>query len=132
MDRSSRVHEREVFGPSVTVVSSPDNADAMASLVARAQGSLVSTVASDDPDWLGAFLEGASAWNGRVLVSSTKVADQATPPGMVLPSLVHGGPGRAGGGIELGGARGLELYTPRTALQGDRGLLARILGTERA
>jgi len=132
MDRSSRVHEREVFGPSVAVVSSPDDADAMASGVARAQGSLVSTVASDDPDWLGAFLEGASAWNGRVLVSSTKVADQATPPGMVLPSLVHGGPGRAGGGVELGGTRGLELYTQRTALQGDRGLLGRILGTERA
>ena len=50
------------------------------------------------------------------------------PPGMVLPNQVHGGPGRAGGGEELGGLRGLDLYTNRMAVQGDRGLLSKILG----
>ena len=52
--------------------------------------------------------------------------------GQERPTLVHGGPGRAGGGVELGGTRGLELYTQRTAIQGDRALLGRILGIERA
>jgi 3,4-dehydroadipyl-CoA semialdehyde dehydrogenase len=56
----------------------------------------------------------------------------AASPGMVLPSSVHGGPGRAGGGEELGGERGLLFYTQRTAIQGDRGLLDRILGAPKS
>ena len=57
-----------------------------------------------------------------------KVSDQAYQPGMVLPMTIHGGPGRAGGGEELGGLFGLELYTQRTALQGDKGFVARNFG----
>jgi oxepin-CoA hydrolase/3-oxo-5,6-dehydrosuberyl-CoA semialdehyde dehydrogenase len=53
-----------------------------------------------------------------VLIGSEKVADQATTPGMVLPSCIHGGPGRAGGGEELGGVRGMALYMQRSAVQG--------------
>jgi oxepin-CoA hydrolase/3-oxo-5,6-dehydrosuberyl-CoA semialdehyde dehydrogenase len=57
-----------------------------------------------------------------------KIADKAFSPGMVLPGLNHGGPGRAGGGNELGGTRGLDFYTQRTAVQGNGPLLARFLG----
>jgi oxepin-CoA hydrolase/3-oxo-5,6-dehydrosuberyl-CoA semialdehyde dehydrogenase len=67
-------------------------------------------------------------WSGRLLLGSQKVADTAATPGMVLPASVHGGPGRAGGGEELGGERGLHFYMQRTAIQGDRGLLDRLLG----
>ena len=59
-------------------------------------------------------------------LGSAKVADLAMGSGMALPTLVHGGPGRAGGGEELGGLRGLRLYQQRTALQGDRGILVRM------
>ena len=98
--------------------------------MALGQGSLVSAVYADDRGWLGDFLMGAAPWNGRVLVVSSKVADETTPPGMVLPTTIHGGPGRAGGGEELGGLRGLDLYTQRTAIQGDRGLLKKVLGAD--
>ena len=94
------------------------------------EGCLVSSVYGSDTDWLGDFLLAAAPWNGRVQVCSEKVADQVFPPGMVLPLQLHGGPGRAGGGEELGGLRGMDLYTNRTAIQGDRGLLKKLLGSE--
>ncbi len=122
------MHNHEVFGPSATVLPYDGSAAQAAALVALGQGSLVSSVYADDRDWLGDFLLAAAPWNGRVQVVSGKVADQTTPPGMVLPSCVHGGPGRAGGGEELGGVRGMDFYTQRVAIQGDRGLLGRIFG----
>ncbi|RYZ67286.1 MAG: hypothetical protein EOP08_03090 [Proteobacteria bacterium] len=61
-------------------------------------------------------------------VGSSKIAGQAMPPGMALPQLLHGGPGRAGGSEELGGLRGCGFYTQRVALQGDRALLLDIAG----
>ncbi len=125
---ASDVHNHEVFGPSATVLPYDGSAAQAAALVALGQGSLVSSVYADDRDWLGDFLLAAAPWNGRVQVVSGKVADQTTPPGMVLPSCVHGGPGRAGGGEELGGVRGMDFYTQRVAIQGDRGLLGRIFG----
>jgi 3,4-dehydroadipyl-CoA semialdehyde dehydrogenase len=70
---------------------------------------------------------GVAPFHGRVLLGSKKVADQAISPGLVLPSCVHGGPGRAGGGEELGGERGLRFYMQRCAVQGDRALLDKIL-----
>ncbi|NOY25551.1 MAG: 3,4-dehydroadipyl-CoA semialdehyde dehydrogenase [Oligoflexia bacterium] len=133
---ATQVHRHEVFGPCATVLpyagatdgSTGNTATEAAEIVALGQGSLVSTVYTNDRDWLGDFLLQAGPWNGRVMAISKKVADQATPPGMVLPSCVHGGPGRAGGGEELGGLRGLDFYTNRVAVQGDRGLLKKILG----
>ena len=89
---------------------------------------LVSSVYVDEADWLEAFLMAAAPWNGRVVAVSGKVADQTLPPGMVLPNQVHGGPGRAGGGEELGGRRGLDFYMNRVAIQGDKGLLRRMFG----
>lgn len=121
------VHEREVFGPVSTVMPYASVEDA-AALVARGEGGLVASVYTDDRDALETLLLGIAPWSGRVLVGSEKVADQGISPGMVLPSCVHGGPGRAGGGEELGGLRGLSFYQQRTAVQGDRALLDRVLG----
>jgi oxepin-CoA hydrolase/3-oxo-5,6-dehydrosuberyl-CoA semialdehyde dehydrogenase len=125
--QADRVHRHEVFGPCATLLPYDGSASAAARLVALGQGSLVSTIYADDRAWLGEALLELAPWNGRVLVASDKVADQTTPPGMVLPTLVHGGPGRAGGGEELGGTRGMDLYTQRVAIQGDTGLLKRLL-----
>ncbi len=118
-------HEIEVFGPSTTLIPYDGSAAAAASLVALGQGSLVSTAYADDREWIGVFVAGAAPYLGRMLIVGAKVADQVTAPGMVLPDCVHGGPGRAGGGEELGGERGLTFYMQRTALQGDRGVIAR-------
>lgn len=87
----------------------------------------MASVYSDDREAIGVLVRALVPWSGRVLVASAKVADQASAPGLVLPSCVHGGPGRAGGGEELGGLRGLDFYMQRTAVQGDRGLLERAL-----
>ncbi|MFT7464327.1 MAG: hypothetical protein ACI9EF_002681, partial [Pseudohongiellaceae bacterium] len=70
-----------------------------------------------------AFALEAAPWSGRVYVGGSKVADHATGHGLVLPSMVHGGPGRAGGGEELGGLRGLEFYSQRTAIQAFRAFI---------
>jgi oxepin-CoA hydrolase/3-oxo-5,6-dehydrosuberyl-CoA semialdehyde dehydrogenase len=98
-----------------------------AELVSRGEGGLVAAAYGDDKQGLTELLMGLAPWSGRVLVGSRKVADQATAPGLVLPSCVHGGPGRAGGGEELGGVRALSHYMQRTAVQGDRGLLKKLL-----
>lgn len=121
-----RVHELEVFGPVATLMPYTKDDDAVA-LVALGEGSLVASLYSDDRAVLETIVLGIAAHSGRVLVGSAKVADQATAPGLVLPSCVHGGPGRAGGGEELGGERGLSFYMQRTAVQGDRALLDRLL-----
>lgn len=130
-DKARAVHGHEVFGP-VSTLMPYDNAAQAVRLVARGEGTLVSSVYSDDKAFLEEVILGAATWTGRILVGSAKVADQATTPGTVLPSCVHGGPGRAGGGEELGGERGLRFYMQRTAIQGDRGLLDRILGAPKA
>jgi oxepin-CoA hydrolase/3-oxo-5,6-dehydrosuberyl-CoA semialdehyde dehydrogenase len=127
--RAKTVHSHEVFGPVSTLLpySGPQQA---AQLVARGEGTLVCSIYSDDKAFLEGALLASATWTGRVLVGSEKIADQATTPGMVLPSCIHGGPGRAGGGEELGGERGLRFYMQRTAVQGDRSLLDRLLGTQ--
>jgi oxepin-CoA hydrolase/3-oxo-5,6-dehydrosuberyl-CoA semialdehyde dehydrogenase len=89
-------------------------------------------VYSDDKTFVRDVVLGIAPFHGRVTIGSSKVAAQALPPGMVLPQLVHGGPGRAGGGEELGGRRGLSFYMQRVALQGDRALLEAITGSPTA
>ena len=117
------VHSHEVFGPVSTVMPYDGTALHAGSLVCAGEGGLVASVYSDDK----AFIEGAileiAPFHGRVTVGSTKISAQALPPGTVMPQLLHGGPGRAGGGEELGGRRGLAFYMQRTALQGDRSLI---------
>lgn len=125
---ATHVHNHEVFGPCASLLPYSGEARDAAALLAKGQGMLVSSAYSDDRKWLGQLITEAAPWNGRLVLASRKVADQVLPPGMVLPNQVHGGPGRAGGGEELGGLRGLEFYTNRVALQGDAGILRKIVG----
>ena len=122
--RAEVIHAEEVFGPVSTVVPYSGDPDEAAELVARGEGGLVASVYSND----AAFLESAALaigpWAGRVWLGSDKMAEQSLPPGMVLPQMIHGGPGRAGGGEELGGLRGLAFYMQRVALQGFKGVIA--------
>jgi oxepin-CoA hydrolase/3-oxo-5,6-dehydrosuberyl-CoA semialdehyde dehydrogenase len=119
------VHQREVFGPVATVLPYDGSAEAAVEGVQAGGGGLVASVYTDDPTWAGEVLAGIAPWHGRVHWGSAKVADQSPGPGTVLPSLVHGGPGKAGNGEELGGLRGLSLYLHRVAVQADRALLDR-------
>lgn len=125
---ATSVHDHEVFGPCTTVLGYDGSASQAAALVARGKGCLVSSVYASDQAWNAEFLFAAAPWNGRVVAINKKVADQGLAPGMVLANQVHGGPGRAGGGEELGGLRGLDFYTNRVAIQGDLGQLRKIFG----
>lgn len=114
-------HEFEVFGPCATIIPySGESADAVR-LVNKGGGGLVASVYSNDRKWTESVFLGIAPWHGRVWIASDRVVEQMTPPGMVLPASIHGGPGRAGGGAELGGLRGLEPYLQRVALQGFQG-----------
>jgi 3,4-dehydroadipyl-CoA semialdehyde dehydrogenase len=120
------VHDEEVFGPVTTVLPYDGSVAQAAQLVARGRGSLVASVYSDDRDFSRDLVLDLAPWSGRVTLGSTKVAESAPSPGAVLPQLVHGGPGRAGGGEELGGERGMDFYLQRTAVQGYRPLVERL------
>jgi oxepin-CoA hydrolase/3-oxo-5,6-dehydrosuberyl-CoA semialdehyde dehydrogenase len=117
------LHDREVFGPVATVGSHGGAAAEVAALVARGGGGLVASIYSDDRDWVGAVVPEIAGWHGRVYLGSAKMAAQSPGPGTALPHLVHGGPGRAGGGEELGGERGMHLYMQRCALEGDTSVI---------
>ncbi len=110
------VHAVEVFGPVITVMPYDDTAQA-AALAARGGGSLVASVFSAEEDFVAAFVPAIAAAHGRVLVIDPSVGRSSTGHGVVMPQCVHGGPGRAGGGEELGGLRGLRFYLQRTAVQ---------------
>ena len=125
---AAAVHELEVFGPVSTVLPYDGTVAEAATLVARGQGSLVCSLYADDRVWLDQAIQELGPYHGRISVVDEKIADKAFAPGMVLPGLNHGGPGRAGGGSELGGTRGMEFYTQRTVIQGNGPLLARFLG----
>jgi len=125
---SDPVHNHEVFGPCATVMPYDGSADDAARLVRAGGGGLVSSVYSDDRELIQACVMGIAPANGRVTIGSAKIAGQAIPPGTVMPALIHGGPGRAGGGEELGGTRGLAFYMHRVAVQGDRALVEGALG----
>lgn len=123
------VHEHEVFGPCTTIMPW-DDVDELVSLVARGGGGLVASVYGDDRELMPKLVLGVAPYHGRILMGSKKIADQAISPGLVLPSCVHGGPGRAGGGEELGGERGLRFYMQRCAVQGDRALLDKFFASD--
>ncbi len=125
---SDAAHNHEVFGPVATVLPYDGTAPMAVGLVNAGGGGLVTSVYSDDKDFVRAVVLGIAPFHGRVTIGSSKIASQAIPPGLVLPQLVHGGPGRAGGGEELGGRRGLAFYMQRVALQGDRALVEAIAG----
>lgn len=121
------LHEHEIFGPVVTLGAYNGDPAFAAEFVARGEGCLVSSAYSDDREWVGKFVTAAAPWTGRLYLGSSKMAAQSPGPGTALPSLVHGGPGRAGGGEELGGERGLHLYMQRCALEGDASVLKSLI-----
>jgi 3,4-dehydroadipyl-CoA semialdehyde dehydrogenase len=122
------MNEHEVFGPVATLAPYDGAAATAAEVVALGDGCLVSSAYSDDRDWVSSFAVACAPWAGRLYLGSSKMAAQSPGPGTALPSLVHGGPGRAGGGEELGGPRGMELYMQRCALEGDASVLKAIVG----
>jgi oxepin-CoA hydrolase/3-oxo-5,6-dehydrosuberyl-CoA semialdehyde dehydrogenase len=121
------LHDHEIFGPVVTVGPYDGDPGRAAAFIARGEGCLVSSAYSDDRDWVAGFVGSAAAWTGRLYLGSSKMAAQSPGPGTVLPSLVHGGPGRAGVGEELGSERGLHAYMQRLALEGDASVLKSLL-----
>ncbi|GAB4509955.1 MAG: hypothetical protein Tsb0020_26800 [Haliangiales bacterium] len=125
---ATAVHEHEVFGPVATLMPYSGDADEAAELVALGGGGLVASAYSNDRALARALVLGLAPFHGRVYLGSDKMAAQSMGPGTVLASLLHGGPGRAGGGEELGGLRGMGLYQQRTAVQGDKGLLKALIG----
>ncbi len=115
-------HEVEAFGPVCTLMPYRKVEEAV-ELANLGKGSLVSTVATSDPAFASDYVMGSSAYHGRILILNERSADESTGHGSPMPLLVHGGPGRAGGGEELGGLRGMKPYLQRTALQGHPTML---------
>lgn len=127
-DGGRAVHEHEVFGPVATLIGYEGTEQAI-ELVRRGGGGLVTSLYTDDRSVGGELVLGLASAHGRLVLGSAKVVEQIPGPGTVLPQTIHGGPGRAGGGEELGGRRGLAFYAQRVAVQGDRPMLEAILGT---
>ncbi len=121
------VNDIEAFGPVASIVEYTDVADA-ATIVGRGGGSLVTSVATHDPDVATELLTRMGAMNGRVLFLDRDDARTSTGHGAPVPHLVHGGPGRAGGGEELGGIRSVLHYMQRTAIQGSPRMLTALTG----
>src|SRR3954466_10866238 len=125
-------HDVEAFGPVSTVLPYEPRGDAgmahAVELAARGQGSLVGSLVSHDPEVARAVVLGAAAAPGRILVLDRDDAKENTGHGSPLPMLVHGGPGRAGGGEGLGGIRGVLPHMQRTAVQGSPDMLTAIGG----
>jgi 3,4-dehydroadipyl-CoA semialdehyde dehydrogenase len=122
-DGADRVHDTEVFGPVATLVPYRDLKHAIA-LVRRGQGSLVASLYGDDPAALATAAIELADSHGRVHVISPDVAQLHTGHGNVMPQSLHGGPGRAGGGEELGGLRALAFYHRRSAIQASTAVLS--------
>jgi len=120
-------HDVEPFGP-VTTVLAYDTIDEAVALAARGKGSLVGSVVTHEPDFARAVVLGLAPWHGRILVLDRDDAAESTGHGSPLPMLVHGGPGRAGGGEELGGIRGVLHHMQRTAIQASPDLMTAITG----
>src|SRR4051794_13404403 len=120
-------HEVEAFGPVSTVLEYTDAAHVV-ELAARGKGSLVGSIVTGDADFARYVVLGAAPWHGRLLVLDEEAAAESTGHGSPMPVLVHGGPGRAGGGEELGGMRGVLHHMQRTAVQGSPRMLSSITG----
>ena len=124
-DGADRIHDTEVFGPVATLLPYRDIAHARA-LVRRGQGSLVASLYGSDTEALAAVALELADSHGRVHIISPDVALLQTGHGNVMPQSLHGGPGRAGGGEELGGLRALGFYHRRSAVQASTAVLAHL------
>ncbi|MGH9170136.1 MAG: phenylacetic acid degradation bifunctional protein PaaZ [Acidimicrobiales bacterium] len=120
-------HEVEAFGPVSTVMGYGDLAEVIG-LAARGRGSLVGSIVTNDSDVARTIVLGCAPWHGRLLVLDKHDAAESTGHGSPLPNLVHGGPGRAGGGEELGGLRGVHHHMHRVAVQASPDVLVAVTG----
>lgn len=121
------VHDIEAFGPVTSIITYSDTEEAVA-LAARGRGSLVGSVITHDAEFATEFVRRVAPWHGRILVLDRDDAAESTGHGSPLPNLIHGGPGRAGGGEEMGGLRGVEHFMQRTAIQASPDMLTAIGG----
>ena len=122
---SDAVHDIECFGPVSTIMPYTKLGDAIV-LAKKGKGSLCCTIVTADDKLATDFVVGAASHHGRILVLNNDCAKESTGHGSPLPMLVHGGPGRAGGGEEMGGVRGVKHYMQRVALQGSPTTLSAI------
>ncbi|MEU9873881.1 phenylacetic acid degradation bifunctional protein PaaZ [Actinomadura sp. NPDC048021] len=120
-------HEVEAFGP-VSTLMPYEGAEQAVELAARGRGSLAGSVVTGDEEFARKVVLGAAPWHGRLLVLNAEDAQESTGHGSPLPALVHGGPGRAGGGEEMGGIRGVVHHMRRTAVQAGPAMLTSITG----
>ena len=124
-DKAERVHDTEAFGPVSTIMGYRDLGHAV-EIAKRGQGSLVASVITHDPSVARDVAIGAGAYHGRIYINDRTSMKESTGHGSPLPHMVHGGPGRAGGGEEMGGVRGVKHYMQRTAIQGSPDMLSAI------
>jgi oxepin-CoA hydrolase/3-oxo-5,6-dehydrosuberyl-CoA semialdehyde dehydrogenase len=125
--KNTQVHEIEAFGPVSTIMPYNGVEEAIA-LAQMGKGSLVSSVVTNDNAFAKAYTVEAASHHGRILTLNRESAAQSTGHGSPLPLLVHGGPGRAGGGEEMGGLRGIKHYMQRCAVQGSPTTLTEVTG----
>ncbi|MFP2468066.1 phenylacetic acid degradation bifunctional protein PaaZ [Pseudescherichia vulneris] len=124
-DESPAVHAIEAFGPVATLMPYQSREHAMR-LARAGQGSLAGTLVTADPSLAREFILGAARAHGRIQILNEESSKESTGHGSPLPQLLHGGPGRAGGGEELGGLRAVKHYLQRTAIQGSPTMLASV------
>ena len=129
--KNRSVHEIEAFGP-VSTMMPYKNMDEAIELAQMGKGSLCCSIATYNDDTAREFVVGAASHHGRILVLNRENAKQSTGHGSPLPTLIHGGPGRAGGGEEMGGMRGIKHYLQRCAVQGTPTTISKITGIYQA
>jgi oxepin-CoA hydrolase / 3-oxo-5,6-dehydrosuberyl-CoA semialdehyde dehydrogenase len=125
--RRPELHEVEAFGPVSTLIGYASTADVI-ELAALGRGSLAGSIVTEDADFARAVVLGTAPWHGRLLVLDGDAAPESTGHGSPLPMLVHGGPGRAGGGEEMGGMRGVFHHMQRSAIQASPRMLQAVTG----
>jgi len=129
--QNTAVHEREAFGPVSTIMPYKSIEEAV-ELARMGKGSLVSSIATFDDNIAKEYTINAASHHGRIMVINREMAKQSTGHGSPLPYLVHGGPGRAGGGEEMGGMRGIKHYLQRCAIQGTPTTITALTGIYQA
>jgi 3,4-dehydroadipyl-CoA semialdehyde dehydrogenase len=125
---ATAVHEREVFAPVATLLPYDGTPEDAARIVALGGGMLVTSLYGDDRGWHRGYLRAGGSTAGRVYIGSEGSAGEAPGSGVAFPAALHGGPGRAGGGEELGGLVGTKLYMQRVAIQGARDVVDDLVG----
>ncbi len=123
--KQMQTHEIEAFGPISTLMPYTNIEEAI-EIANLGKGSLVCSIATNDPKTAKEFVLGAASYHGRILILNEECAKESTGHGSPMPLLVHGGPGRAGGGEEMGGKRGVMHYLQRTAIQGSPSMITAV------